>query len=134
MDLGDVMDEVAARLTTIEPLRAFAWPQSAIVPPAAIVGYPENITYDATYGRGMDRMTLPVVVVVGKATERTARDRLAQYVNGSGAASFKAVLEAEPHTAFDTLRVVDADFDVYQISGTDYVAAIFNLDIAGQGA
>lgn len=134
MNLADVMDEVATRLSTIEPLRTFAWPQPNIVPPAAIVGYPTDYTYDATYGRGMDRMTLPVVVVVGKAVERTARDRLAQYVEGSGTASFKAVLEAEPHTAFDTLRVVDADFDVYQISGTDYLAAIFSLDIAGQGA
>lgn len=134
MDLGDVMDEVATRLSTIEPLRVSAWPVGTIQPPAAIVAYPDNYTYDETYGRGMDRMTLPVVVIVGRPTDRSTRDAIAQYANGSGARSFKAVLEPAPHTAFHTLRVVDVELDTYQVGDIDYLAAIFNLDIAGQGA
>jgi hypothetical protein len=134
MNLDDVMDEIATRLDTIAGLRCFAWPPGTATPPAAIVSYPNDYTYDETYGRGMDRMTLPVVVLVGRPTDRSTRDALAQYVNGSGAASVKAVLESGTYTALHTLRVMSADFDVYQLGGTDYLAAIFELDIAGQGS
>ena len=134
MNLADVMDEVAAKLDTIAGLRCFAYPADAVQPPAAIVSYPETITFDETYGRGMDRLTLPVVVVVGKPTDRSSRDALAAYCHGSGARSVKAVVEAGTYTAFDTVRVTSIEFDVVVIAGTDYLAALFDLDVAGAGS
>lgn len=133
MDLALVMDEVAGRLRIIEGLRVFEYPPGALTPPAAVVTYPLDVTFDATYGRGMDRMTLPVVAVVGKATDRTARDALAAYCAGTGERSVKAVLESGAYTAFHTLRVVGIDFDVMTIAATDYLGATFSLDITGQG-
>jgi hypothetical protein len=94
MNLADVMDAVGDRLDTIAGLRVFAYPPGSVTPPAAVVSYPEGIEFDATYGRGSDRMTLPVVVVVGKASDRAARDKLGAYCDGSGASSVKAVLES----------------------------------------
>lgn len=135
MDLAVIMAEVAARLDTIAGLRCFAWPPGTATPPAAVVGYPTEYRYDETYGRGMDRMTLPVVVLVdGKPTDRKARDRLAAYVNGSGSSSIKAVLESGVYTALDTLRVTGVEVDVYQLAAVEYLAAIFDIDIAGQGS
>lgn len=134
MNLGAVMDAVAARLDTIVGLRCFAYPPDAIQPPAAIVSYPETIAFDATYGRGMDRITLPLVVVVGKVHDRSTRDVLGAYCGGSGATSVKAVLESGTYTAFDVVRVASAEFDVVTIAGTEYMAGLFELDIAGQGA
>ncbi|HEX6579214.1 MAG TPA: hypothetical protein VF082_12690 [Jiangellaceae bacterium] len=135
MNLAEVMDAVAARLDTIDGLRVHANPGQAITPPGGVVLYPEDYTYDATYGRGMDRMTLPVLLVVGKASDRAARDALGAYCDGDGPKSVKRVLEAGGWcTEFDTLRVVDADFDVYTIAGTDYIGALFELDIAGPGS
>lgn len=134
MDLADVMDEVAARLGTIAGLRVHAHPPGSVTPPAAVVSYPDTYTFDETYGRGMDRMTLPVVVVVGKASDRAARDQLGVYVDGSGAASVKQVLESGTYTAFHTVRVVGAEFDVVTIAAVDYLAATFDLDIAGSGS
>lgn len=134
MKLDDVMDEVAARLSAIEGLRVFAYPADDVKPPAAVVLYPEAITFDETYGRGMDRMTLPVLVVVGRPTDRSARDRLAQYCHGSGPASVKAALEAGDGAAFDSIRVTGIEFPTATIGGTEYMAAMFDLDIAGQGA
>ncbi len=134
MDLALVMQQVSDRLDTIDGLRCFAYPTGTLSPPGAIVSYPDKIVFDDTYGRGMDRMDLPVVLVVGKPAERTTRDRLAIYCKGSGASSVKAVLESGVYTAFDTLRVVDIDFDTVNISGVDHMAALFTLDIAGQGA
>jgi hypothetical protein len=134
MILDDVMDELATRLGTITGLRVWAYPPGSVTPPAAIVSYPSDYTFDATYGRGMDRMTLPVVVVVGKPTERSSRDLLTKYVAGSGAASVKAKLDGEGYSSCHSVRVVSADFDVYTIGGVDYLTAVFDLDIAGQGA
>jgi hypothetical protein len=105
-----------------------------VTPPAAIVSYPQAYTFDATYGRGMDRLSLPVVVVVGRPTERQTRDNLAVYCNGSGAKSVKAVVESGTYTAFHMVRVEDIEFDVVSIAGTDYMAAVFTLDIAGAGS
>ena len=142
MNLVDVMDDLAARLNTIEGLRVYAFPPDNVQPPAAVVNYPEAITYDGTFGRGMDRMTLPVMVMVGRASDRASRDQIAPYVEGSGVKSIKAVLEyepaevdpIEPYTAFDTVRVQGAEFDMVSVGDVPFLAATFSLDIAGQGA
>lgn len=133
MNLADVMDAIADRVDTIGGLRVHNHPPGKVTPPAAVVAYPETYTYDATYGRGMDRLTLPLVLVVGKATDRSARDELGAYVDGAGARSVKTVLEGGTYTAFHTVRVTGVDFDVVTIGGTDYLAALFDLDIAGSG-
>ena len=138
MDLAAVMDAVADRLATITTLRVHEQPPGRIAPPGtggvAIVSYPEDIRFDQTYGRGMDRMTLPVVLVVGKVSDRAARTALAAFAKGSGATSVKAVLESGTYTAFHEVTVTSVEFDVVTIAATDYMAALFSLDIAGQGS
>jgi hypothetical protein len=134
MDIGAVMDQVAARLATIADLRTYAYPRSAITPPAAVVSYPETVTFDVTYGRGMDQLTLPIVLAVGKPTERATRDQAAAFADGAGAESIKQVLESGTYTAFDDVRVSSVDFDVVTIGGVAYLAAIFTAEIAGPGS
>lgn len=135
MNLGDVMDQVAERLDTIAGLRVFAFPPDNLAPPAAWIAYPAAYTFDATYGRGMDRITdLGVVVAVGKVSDRSTRDLISEYTDGSGAKSVKAVLQGGAYNAFDGLRVTEVTFDVITRGGTDYLAALFTLDIAGKGS
>jgi hypothetical protein len=100
MILADVMDELAARIDTIVGLRVFAFPPDSVAPPAAVVTYPEDYSYDETYGRGSDRLTIPVVVMVGKLTDRSSRDNLSVYADGSGVKSIKAVIEADSEDNF----------------------------------
>jgi hypothetical protein len=134
MNLNDVMDEVAAVLDTITGLRVFAYPPPTVVPPAGIVSYPERIDFDQTYGRGMDKITgLPVILVVGKATDRAARDTAGDWASGSGSKSVKAVFEAHPWTSCHVLTVTACTFDVVTIASVDYIAAMFELDVAGSG-
>lgn len=134
MDMNDVADELAARLDTITGLRVSDHPPASVVPPAGIVSYPDRIDFDETYGRGMDRIRdWPVVIVVGKATDRTARTRVYEYAAATGAKSVKAVLESGTYTSFDEIRVASCQFDVVTIGAIDYIAAMFTLDIAGQG-
>lgn len=134
MNLADVMDEIAARLSTIDGLRVFPYPADSPTPPAAVVSYPEAYNFDETYGRGSDRMTLPVVVVVGKPYDRSTRSSLSKYCNGFGPASVKAAVETGPAASFDVARVTGIEFDVVSIRGEDMMAALFDLDIAGQGS
>lgn len=133
MNLADCMDEIATQVDTIDGLRVYAWPVPSITPPAAVMTYPGTYEFDATYGRGMDRLSLLLAVVVGRADQRSARDRLGAYVDGSGSSSIKAVVEAGTYTAFHTVRVVGVDFGEVTIAGTAYVGATFELDITGQG-
>ncbi len=134
MDLAAVMDEVGDQLDTITGLRVHRHPPDSVQVPAAVVTYPETYSYDETMGRGMDRMTLQVVVMVGKVSARTARDRLARYLNGAGARSVKAVVEAHAYTSCDTVRVEGAEIDIVSMSGVEHLAATFTIDIAGTGA
>lgn len=135
MDLGAVMQEIADQVDTITDLRVFGYPPDSVNAPAAIVTYPGTLDFDGSYGRGMDRIPdLTVVVLVGKVSERTARDRIGQYCNGSGPASIKAVVESGTYTEFDTVRVTSVSFDVIAIAAVEYLAATFTLDIAGTGA
>lgn len=134
MDVAVVMQQVADRLDTIDGLQVSAYPPGTVQPPAGVVSYPDTIAFDATYGRGVDRMRLPVVIVIGRPTDRITRDLIAAYANGSGPASVKAVVEAGSYTAFDVVTVTGVEFDVINIGGVDYMAAIFDLDIAGSGS
>lgn len=134
MNLASVMDAIAERLDTIDGLRVFGWPVGTLTPPGAVVGYPVDGTYDESYGRGADSMVIPVVVVVGRVSERASRDLLAAYADGSGTRSIKAVLEGGEYTVFDTIRVQWPDFDTYTVAGVDYLSAVFDVSVFGQGS
>jgi hypothetical protein len=125
MRLGELMDEIGDVLDTIAGLRVHRHPPGSVTPPAA---------NDQTYGRGMDRIErLPVVLVVGKATDRAARDTVAGWAAGGGPGSIKTVLEAHTWTGCDVLTVTECSFDVVSIAAVDYLAAMFLLDITGDG-
>jgi hypothetical protein len=134
MRLDLVMDEVAGVLAQVTGLRVFAYPPPTLVPPAGYVSYPLSIDMDATYGRGEDDFRdLPIVLVVGKVTDRTARDTVAAWAAGSGPRSVKALMEAHTWTSCDDLTVTSCEFDVEKIAGVDYLAAMFKATVVGPG-
>lgn len=134
MDLANVMDDLGQALGRIEGLRVFPYWTDRLTPPAAIVGWPDPLTYDATYGRGSDRTEIPVYVAVGKANARSARDLLARYADGSGTHSVKAAVESHEATSYDSARVIRAEFDVLTVASVDYLAATFYVDLTGKGS
>lgn len=133
MIVRDVMDEVAAAAGTIDGLRTYGWPSGEAVPPFAFCDYPEGGTYDATYGRGMDRFNLPLVVCVARVDERIARELLTSYIDGSGARSVKAAVDGYAYDSADVVRCASFEVMRYQLGGTQYVAVEFTIEIAGQG-
>jgi hypothetical protein len=82
--LGDLMDAIALRVPRGATGRVYAWPVETISPPCAVVAYPNDpIDFDLTYGRGSDRLRIPLYFMVGKAVERTARDALSGVLTGA---------------------------------------------------
>jgi hypothetical protein len=136
MDVYAVKDEIATVLKTITGLRAYTWAQSPVTPPAALPGWPDSIEYVGTYGRGQSKIPdLPLLVVVGQASQRVAAKRLGEYVAESGAKSIPAKLEgrAGSWTSCDVVTVLTATFPVVSIASVEYLAVEFHLEIVGKG-
>lgn len=132
LDLNAVMDAIGARLVGVTGLRVYDYAADAASPPAAIVALPEEVEYDVVAGRGADRVLIPVTVLVGRVSDRAARDQLARYVSGEGAESVKAAVEGgDPPLggAAQTVRVAMARIDVVTLGAVDYLGASFDVEV-----
>lgn len=137
MNMEQVRRELAGRLGTIDGLRVTPYDARKIIPPAALFAVPDSYTYDDTYGRGADRFTQPVTVLVGRASESAARTALDEYVSGSGPRSIKAVLDdgpADPYETCDTVTVRSVEFGAIMVGAVTYLGATFTVDIYGSGS
>ncbi|MGA5306515.1 hypothetical protein [Micromonospora taraxaci] len=137
MDVQIIADELSAALKTIDGLTVPEWGVQRVSPPFALIPLPdgEGITYDLTYGRGGDRIPdWPVLVLIDRPARPESRRAIAAYATGSGATSVKEAIEGHTYTACDPPRVASCEFDVVSYAGTDYLAAMFHLDISGKGA
>ncbi len=134
VNLATVMDEVAALLEQVTGLRVYPYPPPSINAPAGYVSYPRSIDYDQTYGRGTDQYTdLPIVLLAGKATDRSARDTVAGWCAGSGPDSIKQLLEEHKWVGCDDLTIATCEFDVELLAGIPYLQAMFKATIEGPG-
>jgi len=134
MRLDEVMDEVASVVKQITGLNVFAYPPGSLVAPAGYVSYPQSVDFDETYQRGEDQFTdLPIVLVVGKPTDKTSRDRIGPWASGDGPQSLKRAMEAHTWTTCDDVTVTQAEFDLETISGVPYLAAMFKATVVGPG-
>lgn len=136
MNLSQVCAELADRAKLIDGLSCLPYPQGTVTPPALVLlnPTPGNLVYDATYGRGMDRMTLPVIVVAGRSNDLAAHEAIRGYLDGSGPRSIKQVLESGTYTSLHTIRVSTGGVDGVVMAGVEYLAGLLELDIAGQGS
>lgn len=134
--LSQIAVEVAERLALIDGLHAYSYAPGAIVPPAVMVLNPDpgNIRYDATYGRGLDVMTLPLLLLVSRATERTGQQLVREFLDGSGGRSIKAALESSgDYATLDVIRMSVSGVDGVAIGGVEYIAALIDLEIGASG-
>lgn len=135
MIIDEVQEEIADLVRVVVP-RSYAFAEGIISPPAAIVMLPDEYVFDRTFGRGMDSMTMDLLVMVGKADARSSHKLVSQYASGSGLKSVKAALEhpEEQYRTFDSVTVTAVEFEVYTNNAIDYLAAVFRLSVTGQGA
>ena len=129
LDLAAVMDAIGVRLATIAGLRVLDYPADQANPPQAIVSLPETVEYDSVMGRGADRVVIPITVLVGRVSDRAARDALAGYVSGTGPQSVKAAVDGDLGGTAMTARVTEARVSVVTIQAVDYLGATFDAEV-----
>lgn len=127
------MDEVGVALDTIPGIEVYPRPMLKVKTPCVVVSYPDEMNMRTSYGRGTARMSLPIVVMVGRPTDRSTRDRITKYAAGSGPESVTRIMDAYAWTTCDSVTVTDIDFDVVSMGDVPYLAAAFTLDIIGPG-
>jgi hypothetical protein len=133
MDLTAVMAEVAVAARTITGLSVYEWEQPGKFP-AAVIGYPDRVTSNANYGRGLTVLEdLPVLLHVPKPHLRSATKILTDYLKDTGPKSLVSALQNYAYTTVDHLTVEYVDFDTYTIKGADYLTATFHCNLAGRG-
>ena len=126
MNVNQAMDTIGTALGSVTSLRVVDFIPDNVNPPAAVVSMPELLTYDSTKGRGTDRATFTITVLVGKVSARSARDQLATYMDGTAAASVsvKAALDAIPGG-----RCTQAEIAVYTFPSGSFLGADFSFDL-----
>lgn len=135
MRLGQVITEIGQALNTIDGINVYTYSALKIVPPAAIVAFPERIEFDIAMTRGGDRYTIPVIIAVAMQSGESAFINLEQYLDGreSSTTGVKTALENYAYTSCHSVRVTEATFDGLNIGGIDYLGAEFMVDILGEG-
>lgn len=130
LDLGAIMDAIGSRLATISGLRVADYPSDQANPPQAIVSLPTSIEYDAVMGRGADRAVIPVMVLVGRVSDRVARDLMCQYLSGTGSLSIKTALEPDLAGVAQTVRVTVAmPPDIVTVGGVEYLGTSLEVEV-----
>ena len=134
MNLTLVMEEVAEKLKTFTGINVFDYPIDSVTPPAGILSYPERIAYDETYGRGEDMfLGLPLYMVTDRVDSKSARIQVSEWTDPVGHNSVKKYLDKENYTSCSSVHVVNATFDTMTVAGIDYLVAVFELNVSGEG-
>ena len=91
---SQIKDALKTAIQTIPGLRAYDYQPDQVNPPFAFSTLDE-ITYHGAMGAGNIVNRFTVTVVVQRASERTAQDKLDGYLAYSGTQSVRAALEAD---------------------------------------
>ena len=137
MNLRLIMQELDAVLAPAFEAAGFTTfdsPPGTVTGPAVVISYPERIDYHGTYGpSGMRRLTIPLVVAVPRNNDQEAADLLGECCATEGDRSIPMIVEGAEYTTLDDVTVTSVDFDVVEIAGASYMAALFTLDVAVSG-
>jgi hypothetical protein len=128
INAATVMTELGVALSTISGLRVYDFPPKSAQAPFAFVDLPETISFDGTYRRGEDRMTVTVVVGVSSQVDRASADAALEYAAGSGSKSVKAAIDAA--TVGSSARVTQAQFGMIQLASSAFMGVTFTVDVS----
>jgi hypothetical protein len=122
---------IATNLATITGLRTAAEMPDNPNPPIALVR-PQNIDYNQAMNKGLTRYSFVVIVIVGRAEERTAQRSLDAYCSTTGATSIKNAIESDrtlSGNAYDCRVTEMRNYTPIQLNEGTYLAAEFAVDV-----
>ena len=132
--LADLRTGIATNLGAITGLRTSSFVPDDPKPPVAVV-MPDTITFDRSFGRGLDEYRFTVMVIVGKVSDRAAQAALDAYCNPTGASSIKTALEADTTLGgrCADLRVTEMrNYQSLTVGEVTYLAAEFVVQLYAQ--
>lgn len=134
MKISAVMDELAEAVRSVPSLsgRVYPYPIDSIVAPAAFIPFP-TVDYHNAYQRGQDTLSMSVVVLVDRLSDRSDRDRVVAYMDGDGAESIVESVEQYTYTTVDYVVVDQVSSTDYPVAGVDYWALVFEVSAVGSG-
>ena len=127
--ISDLRTGLATNLATISGLRTAALMPDNPNPPIAIV-VPSTVSFDDTFQRGMQTYSFTVLVVVGRADERTAQNKLDAYCASTGSSSIKLAVESDKTLggkAFDVRVTELRNYGQIVIGEVTYLSAEFTV-------
>lgn len=129
--ISGIRTGLASTIGTIKGLRTAAVIPDDPKPPIAVVLAP-TISYDTAFGRGMDTYTFPVMLIVGRVSERTAQNQLDSFCSPTGAFSVKAAIHSNPTLggACQSARVTEmTNYGSVTIGDVEYLSAEFTVQV-----
>jgi hypothetical protein len=92
-----------------------------------------DFTFDIDNARGLDQASVDIYVIVQRISERTAQDKLDEFLAGTGEGSIKTALESDRSLGglVDTLRVISAESGTYTSGEQSFLSYRYNLAIWG---
>jgi hypothetical protein len=130
-DLVTIRTRLAANLATVPGLRTSAEIIDNPSPPVALVNL-EGVEYDGAMKGGLTTYNFTIVLVVGRAAERTMQRKLDGYLQPTGQQSVKSAVESDRTLAGEVydLRVESAQsVGSITINDQTYLAAEFTVTV-----
>ena len=129
--LSDIRTGLATNLGTITGLRTSAFVPDEPKPPIAII-FPDNISFDTAFNRGLDTYTFSVQLIVSKVSDRNAQSNLDAYCNPDGDSGVKAAIESDRTLGglIQDLRVTEVrDYRAATINENTYLTVTFVVTV-----
>jgi hypothetical protein len=131
VSIATIRDGLATNLQTITGLRATADITDNPTPPIAIVQL-NRVEYDNAFNKGLTIYNFVISVVVGRASERSAQDRLNAFATPSGASSIKLAVQTDRTlggSAYDVRVSEMQNIGAVLLGGENYLAADFAVQV-----
>jgi hypothetical protein len=129
--ISSLRTALATNLATITGLRTAPEMPDNPNPPIALVR-PVSIDYNQAMNKGLVRYSFAVIVVVGRAEERTAQRSLDAYCSSTGSSSIKNAVESDrtlSGNAYDCRVTEMRNYTPIQLNEGTYLAAEFAVDV-----
>ncbi len=132
--MAAVMDALAAvTVPSIPASSRFAWPQSSVVPPAWVIGYPQ-IDEDLSFVGGYVTATFPCWYITGEVDQKSARNRLSVVLGGTS--RIKTAIEGTAtlngsggSPVAQSTRVTSVQPETVVVGAVNLLAARFEVEV-----
>lgn len=129
--LTDIREDMSLRAQEIHGLNCYDRIPGRIDPPAFVVGMPDPLEYNLTYGPTAGTWLFPARLYVARVDLDNAQTLLDQYIAPTGSMSVKQALEATAVDAcWDAITVLSVgDFGEYTIANIAYLGCQFQVEV-----